>query len=390
MSIGLHRMDAGEAGDVGRYICRCFATDMEGATKWMDAAGHEHFRVVRDGGRAVSSLLRIPMGQYFGGKSISLMGIAGVAVPPENRGRGYARAMMRLGMEEAQRDGFVLGGLYASTQTLYRQIGFEQAAHRHRIEVPLASLGVVERAGEVHVLGPAQMDEVRACYFEFARVWNGPLDRGAYIWARIHSTRGVTYEPFGVRGTDGRLEGYVYLSISRKIDTGRQLIEISDIAFTNAHAGRRLLGLLADHASMADEFVFFGGPTHPLMMLMPQQRYKTTFKDMHMTRVLDFKRAVEGRGYAPTSRAKFEVEISDDLIAQNVGRWVVEVEGGSATVTRGGSGTIRMDIRGFAAVFAGYVTPVQAKLAGWAEGDEDALGRADVFAAGVPWMSDMY
>jgi predicted acetyltransferase len=390
MSIGLHRMDAGEAGDVVRYICRCFAAETEGATKWMEAAGQENFRVVRDGGRMVSSLLRVPMGQYFGGQSLSLMGIAGVAVPPENRGRGYARAMMRLGMEEAQRDGFVLGGLYASTQTLYRQIGFEQAAHRHRIEVPLASLGMVERAGEVCVLGQSHMDEIRACYNEFARVWTGPLDRGQYIWARIQSTRGVTYEPFGVRAKDGTLEGYVYLALTRKTDTGRQSIEISDLAFTNAHAGRRLLGLLADHASMADEFVFFGGPTHPLLMLMPQQRYKTTFKDMHMNRVLDFKRAVEGRGYGATVRAEFEIEIADDLIAENVGRWVVEVDGGCAKVTRGGSGAIKMDIRGFAAVFGGYVTPVQAKLAGWAEGDAASLQSANVFGAGVPWMSDMY
>ncbi|HLO39451.1 MAG TPA: GNAT family N-acetyltransferase [Phycisphaerales bacterium] len=390
MSIGLHRMDAGEAGDVVRYICRCFAAEAEGATKWMDAAGHENFRVVRDDGRIVSSLLRIPMGQYFGGKSVSLMGIAGVAVPPENRGRGYARAMMRLGMEEAQREGFALGGLYASTQTLYRQIGFEQAAHRHRVEVPLASLGVVERAGDVQVLSAAQMDEIRACYNEFARIWNGPLDRGSYIWARIQSTRGVTYEPFGVRGKNGTLDGYVYLALTRKADTGRQSIEISDIAFTNARAGRRLLGMLADHASMADEFVFHGGPTHPLMMLMPQQRYRTMFKDMHMTRVLDFKRAVEGRGYAPSARAKFELEIGDDLIAENAGRWVVEVEGGSARVVRGGSGAIKTDIRGFAAVFGGYVTPMQAKLAGWAEGNERDLQNADVFGAGVPWMSDMY
>src|ERR1043166_2690224 len=76
-----------------RMIVHAFAGTEEGTRDWLRAAGMKSVRVVREHGKpgaAAGCLLRIPMGQYFGGRSVSMLGIAGVAVAPEARGRGLA------------------------------------------------------------------------------------------------------------------------------------------------------------------------------------------------------------------------------------------------------------------------------------------------------------
>ncbi len=389
-AITLGVMGAGETAATARLISLAFATTGEQATAWMLAAGHENFRVLKDGERAVGSLLRIPMGQYLGGKCLKLMGIAGVAVAPECRGRGYARAMMELAMREAAAEGFTLGGLYASTQTLYRQIGFEQSAYRFRVELPLAGMGLRERSGAVEALGDGDMEAVRRSYRRYAARWDGMLERGAYIWNRIRSYRGAEYTPFGVRGADGELDGYLFVNQVRKPESGRQNLELSDFVFHTPEAGRRLLGLLADFGMMADQVGFFGGPTHPALLLLPQQRHTLTSKDTHLTRVLDVKAAIEGRGYNPAVKGRVEMEIEDELIEGNAGKFVVSVEDGKGRIERGGRGLVKMHVRGLAAIFGGFVTPAQAGMLGWAEGRAEDLEAANVFAGSTPWVWDMY
>lgn len=389
-TVELTGIGEGETQIVTRFLSLAFASTEEQLAQWLERAGAANLRVLRDGGRPVACLLRVEMGQFFGGRSLRLLGIAGVAVPPESRGKGYARRMMQMAMEEGAREGFALGGLYASTQTLYRQVGFEQGAHRYRIEVPLGTLGVVERGGAVEAMGDAQMGEIRACYSRFAEEREGLLDRGDYIWTRLRSNRQMEYRPFGVRNEQGELDGYFFLGQTRKQDTGRQTLELSDLVFNSGSSGRRLLGLLADFGSMADEFVFYGGPTHPALMMMPQQRYHCTSKDTHLTRVLDVRRAIEGRGYNPLVEGVVHLEVSDPLIAANRGRFVVEVGGGKARVREGGKGAVRVTERGLASLFCGFVSAREGKMQGLVEGEDAALRSADVFLGGVPWMVDMY
>ncbi|MCK6475373.1 MAG: GNAT family N-acetyltransferase [Phycisphaerales bacterium] len=379
-----------EVSTVARFIFHAFASPPDQAAQWMERAGHGNLRVLREDGRPVASLLRIPMGQYFGGRRLGLLGIAGVAVPPEHRGRGHARRMMQMAMQEGAAEGFELSGLYASTQSLYRQVGFEQTAYRFRIEIPVPTIGVQERGGSVTPLADSDWPAIRECYARFAQKWDGLLDRGDYIWQRIHSMRGTDYTPFGVKDPSGGLSGYFFLNQQRKPESGRQNLELSDLVFNTADAGRRILGLLNDFGMMADDVAFFAGPLHPALLLMPLQRYRLTSRDTHLNRVLDFKRAVEARGYHPGLKARLEFEIHDDLVEINHGRWTVDVADGRAAAARGGHGGIRLSIRAFAPALCGYLTFTQLSTLGWAEGSADDLARADIFTGSTPWVPDMY
>ncbi|MFN9974598.1 MAG: GNAT family N-acetyltransferase, partial [Phycisphaerae bacterium] len=101
---------AADVPTLARIIVLAFAGTTEGVTKWLTEHGLQHLRVLRDGDAIPAMLRRIDMGQYFGGRRVSLMGIAGVGTAPEYRGRGSARRMMEMRVREAREEGGALGG----------------------------------------------------------------------------------------------------------------------------------------------------------------------------------------------------------------------------------------------------------------------------------------
>src|SRR5262245_24322205 len=106
---------------VARILALAFAGTPEGVVEWVRNGGPENLRGLREGEAVTACLLRIPMGQYFGGASVPMLGIAGVGVAPENRGGGRALRLMRDSVQEAVSEGWPVMGLYASTQAVDRK-----------------------------------------------------------------------------------------------------------------------------------------------------------------------------------------------------------------------------------------------------------------------------
>jgi len=381
--------------NVARLIHHAFASPQEKALEWFKTAGLEHIRALRVGQQLPSAcLLRIPMGQYFGGRSVPMMGIAGVACAPEQRGKGLARRLMAEEVRACAREGVALSCLYASTQSLYRQVGYEQAGHRFRSRLSVQTIGLVDRATPVRPLTDDDMPAVKACYTGFAGRFDGNLDRGNYCWLRIRKSREEVYHGFGIDDAGGGLAGYIFLNQERNPTYGRHNIAVSDAAFLTPAAGRRILGLLSDYATMAEEVVLHGGPLHPLLSLLPQQRFKVEKLDYWMLRLIRVGDALAARGYPAGLSGEVSFEVEDDIIPENTGTWALRIEAGRGSATKVAQArgpVIRAHVRALAAIYAGLYTPPQAQLLGWVDGDPDALARAGAFfAGGTPWMTDMF
>lgn len=375
---------------IHRIIRLAFAGTPEGVTDWVKLGGEPNLRLVRDGERVAATLLHVPMGLYVGGKSVSMQGVAGVGVAPENRGQGYAKKLMRGFVQDAADEGFALAGLYASTHTLYRGVGFEHAAHRFQYRVPLVQVDIHDDAGPLHAITEADEIRVRECYTQFASRFTGMLDRGPYVWSRVRKFRETEYLGYAVPNASGGFDGYVMLHQGRRPD-GRQDITLSDFVFTTPQAGRRLWGFVADFRMMGEDLVFFGGPTHPALTMLRQQRYEAHLKDSALIRILSVKHALEARGYPAGLSGTVHLDVADDLLPANQGCWTLRVENGRATVSAGGPGTIALTIRGLAMIYTGYATPEQAALLGEVRGaGPDLAAVAHVFSQGTPWMVDMF
>jgi predicted acetyltransferase len=133
------------------------------------------------------------------------------------------------------------------------------------------------------------------------------------------------------------------------------------------------------------------GPGDPLLSLLSEQPYQLTLGDFWMLRVVHVPAALEARGYAEAVRGELHLEVRDEGLPGNAGRWVLTVEGGEGRVRAGGEGRLRLDVRGLASIYSGYFSPEGAAAAGLLEGDPEDLRRAAGFFAGpAPWMPDMF
>ncbi len=231
---------------LGGILGWSFGFDPNDARPWLEHGGLGNVRIARRGDRVVAGLLEIPMGQWFGGRSVPMLGIAGVGVAPEARGEGTARSLVLETLRNARRRGIFLSTLYPATLTLYRAAGYELAGSRYRLTAALGDLPTTRGELDVSPLEPADVPAVEALYRRIASERPGHLDRGPYVWQRARASRKETYRGFVVRGAGG-LEAYAYLS-QRGPDDQRELV-VHDFVTATGPALRRLTAFFADHRS---------------------------------------------------------------------------------------------------------------------------------------------
>ncbi|MFO0828316.1 MAG: GNAT family N-acetyltransferase [Phycisphaerales bacterium] len=394
-STTFRRFDPGrDEAAVRRILCLAFGGTNDGVGSYLDLVGRDSMRVLDDGGEHVPACLaRIPMGQYFGGRSVPMVGIAAVGVAPEARGARRALALMQGCVRELAAERMPLSCLYASTQALYRHVGFEQAGSKFEFRIPLRQLTEGTRDVPIVAIESAD-DRVKACYREYAARFDGMLDRGPFIWSRVKQSRDAVFHGFAVvpHGADGPIEGYLYFAQHRR-DGGRHDVSLSDLAFTTPRAGLRLLGLLRDFTSMGLTLSFTGGPSHPLVVLLQQQWVEASLREWWMLRIVDLERAIEARGYAPATTVDVVIDVTDELVPANAGRWTIEVANGHGGAHRHAAAgpAVRTNARGLAAMYSGFMSPMHAALVGLAEGPAEALERLGAaFAGNGPWMPDHF
>jgi predicted acetyltransferase len=374
-----------------RMLSLAFASPMEGVEQWIATADFNNFRVLRERGMPAACALRVPMGQFFGGRAIPMVGIAGVAVAPEFRGRGLATRVMQETLREVRAEGVPISTLYPATLPLYRRVGYEQAGYWMEYRLPIARIDVQHSSLPVRPMEPEDLGDIKRCYSEVSRGIDGYLDRGEYVWGRILNPRQGPATGFVIDCADSvGVCGYVFIRQER-LATMRHDVHVTDICAATPTAGARLLNFLSEFASVGNDAVFYGGPLHPLTPLLGEQKYTMSFKEYWMLRVVDVRRALTTRAYLPNVRADLHLDIGDDLFPENAGRYLVHIREGHAAVERGGTGSLRLNIRAFASLYSGFASPHSLKLLGHIEGDDISLAAAGAaFAGPPPSMPDMF
>jgi predicted acetyltransferase len=353
---------------------------------WIEAIGHEHMRVVRRDGRPVSGMSTIPMGHYFGGRSVPAGGVTAVGVAAEARGTGVGLWMIQRSLEELRSQGVPLATLYPATTAFYRRAGYERAAQRIIYEVPAAAIGVRDYTLEAAPAGPDDYAIIKQLYAQQGARGSGFIDRPEFYWKQFLEPKEKRSYKYIVR-RDGVPEGYVVFMHA----TWGEALQVRDIVALTPAAGRRLLTLLADHRSMIETVRLPGGPNDTLLFLLAEQKQKVSWALDLMLRIVDVDGALGARGYPPRLSAELHFDIQDDLLGQNNGRFVLHVAEGRGSVRQGGQGRIRLHVRDLAALYSGYMTPEQLRAAGTLDGpDEDLATAGLVFAGPQPWTPDMF
>lgn len=379
--------DDAQAQALTRLMAQCFLSKPELCDVYLNRIGRDRFRAIYDQTRLVGGLALISMGQWWLGQRVPMTGIAAVGIAPEYRGSGAAIALIGHMLRELRAEQVPISVLYPATQRLYRKAGYEQGGSYCRWEVPLAQINVKERSLPWQAITPTP-ELLTPIYQHKAARYNGHLDRPPALWREILEPHDETLLAYGV-GSSEQPEGYILLT--QTADATGAALHIRDWVALTPAAGRSLWSFVADHRSQVQKVRFQGAAVDPSLLLLPEQIGQMTSAMGWLLRLVHVPHALEKRGYPVGLEAELHLDIQDELLPENQGRWTLAIAQGRGSITPGGQGALKVDIRGLSALYGGGFTPHDLQRAGLLEGGEATLATAaQVFTASPAWMPDFF
>lgn len=368
---------------------RTYLRSEEEGAGWLKRVPTDELRVVRTDGRVAGGLLLYAFGQWFGGRRVPMRGVAAVGIDPEHRAKGLASELVVGVLEETHGDGYPLSALFPATQPVYRRAGYELAGHWLRYRLAADVIDLRDRDLDLRRLEAPDPELLKGLYEARARTTNGNLDRTDDFWERIWAVPNEDVHLYVV-GPDAAPEGYVAFTQNREAGWKYDLRCRDLVALTPA-AGRRLLTFFADHRSFANDVVWNGAPADPMAFHLREQDWSIAQSWRWMLRVVDVRGALDARGYPSGLETAVHLQVADDVLPWNDGRFVLEVSGGAGRARKGGRGRVRIDVRGLAALYSGFASAEALRQAGLADGREDDLAAASAaFGGPAPWCADFF
>lgn len=368
------------------------ASSREHCWRSVDRVGRDNIRGVFDRSRLAGGMAFYRASQWFGGRAIASGCFSAVAINPADRGSGACAAMLRAVLRELYEGAMPLAALYASTQYLYRSVGFEHAGTQTRYSIPIASIASKDRSMPAHRMEAPPLKLLNRVTDERAKRTNGNLSRTAGLWDRLlapHDAWGTTTYLFG---DADRPEGFVILKKGTRDGGVPAALVSTDLAANTPAALHRLLALVRDHRSMCDSFQWYGPPNDRLIFLASEQ-WTTIQESMRwMLRIVEVQSALQSRGYNRGVDGTLHFDLQDDVLPENSGRWEMTIDSGRADVRRGGKGTLRMNIRALAPLFSAFYSADQLVRLGVIESADEAQIRlaTAAFSGDPAWLPEIF
>ena len=378
-----------EVKQLGKILDQCFiGSSGDEEETYIKTIGAKNYRLIRNNKQIIGGLGTIPLGQWWGGQCIRMTGICGVGIAPEHRGSGAALSMMQHTLKEIYASGVPISVLYPAAQKLYRKLGYEQAGSRCIWEISTESIQVKEKPLSVIPI-PNDAEILYELYRKQAGLINGYLDRSPAIWKFVFRPDGKEVFYSYLIGSVEKPQGYIIFS-QHRTDNGSILLVKDWVVLTPA-AAQTFWSFLFSHRSRIDKIRWRGSVVDPLTLLLPEQTTKLRRSKRWMLRIVDVVKALSLRGYPPGIETELHLQIQDDLIPENSGKFILSIADGCGTVTKGGKGELQLDIRGLAPLYSCLYSPQQLQLAGRLFAKETAIFIATQISAGVsPWMPDFF
>ena len=356
-----------------------------------------------DGDQFIGAALYHDLRQWWHGRPVPMAGVAGVKIAPEYRGQGIGRALMTALAQLMTERGYPLSVLYPATMTIYRSLGWEIAGHLHEAVLPARALFLLPRpdvkaAAWIRRPGPDDAAEVLEV---IGRTHENARDCGPITWDEA-TVRGWLTRP----GRYADQDRYAYLApdgfLGYRWHRGHDEIFVERVVAASAGSTQALWAVAASNSSVAETVRARVGPSDPLWWMLREQDANIADRESWMLRLLDAPAAIAARGFPATDLA-VPLQITDDLLTANSGRWELTVRAGAGRLSRhrtdpgtsaasaaspGGRTPLALGARGLAALYAG--TPVATlRRSGLAEGGSpDADAALDGAFAANPFMLD--
>jgi predicted acetyltransferase len=335
-------------------------------------------------GRMAAHACVYPLKMWLNGAPVPAGGVADVAVWPEQRRGGLARALLERLLERMRDRGQSLSMLYPTFYPLYQRFGYALAAFERRVTGP-ATAFAPRRApaseGQVRRVGDDDWRLLAAIYDRWILDANGAVgrDESWWRWRRLRGyQRGPVHAAVWQPGGGPPASYMLYQGPTREGHGNEQSLLVREITgLTPAATGA--LWQFAAHHDLVERLTWSGPVDDPLPALVADPRALTvTLEPSFMLRIVDLVPALTARANPDPGPLRLRLSVHDDTAPWNTGIWLVEREDGITAVRRTEEAAdLTTDIGTLAQLYNGLLTPAAALAAGLVEAnDENAIAAA--------------
>lgn len=146
------------------------------------------FALSGGGGEYLASFKRYERAAVAEGLPLRAMGIGAVFTPEEQRGRGYASAMLALALDRAKSEGFDFAYLFSDIHPqFYKDLGFHELASR---AISLRADALAYTRVTVEPIAARDWTGIRKCFdaMEETRDWRFLRSPSVWEWLRLRRT----------------------------------------------------------------------------------------------------------------------------------------------------------------------------------------------------------
>lgn len=249
-------------------------------------------------GRLLGRATDVGHQQWWGGRRVVAADIGGVAVSPEARGGGVARAVLAALLAGAHERGAALSALYPTVAPVYRAFGWEVAGALTTVDLDTASLPRTRHDGvDLRPGTPSDVALLTDLYEQVARTGNGLLTRRGGSYDRPSDTPlpdGV--DAITVAEVDGRPVGV--LAFGRGSGYGPESkLDVEELFATRPDAAQALVGVLAGWRTVTRHVRVTLLAGDAISAVLPVERGTGIDRRPWMQRPVDVVAAVTQRGW---------------------------------------------------------------------------------------------
>lgn len=306
------------------------------------------------------------------GAVVAAAHVTRVAVTPTARRQGVLTRLMHRQFADIRDAGESIAVLWASEGRIYQRFGYGLAARRLGLDIETREVSLtVPTGGVLTEGGPAELRDVLVKVYDEAYAHRpGWSERMSQHWdfrlTDLKSRRrGATKLRAVVHEGDNGVDGYALWRVSGNWNDGgprgevRVLEHVSTTPQGTATLWRFLLGMDLTRTTS----IWSCSIDDPLLFIVSDpRRLHAKLMDAVWLRIVDLPTALRSRRYA--APVDVVIEVADDLIPANAGRWRVRGSPDAATCERTeDEPDVACDIRALGAAYLGG-TPLTALAGG--------------------------
>lgn len=357
----------------------------------------------------VAAMVAFPRNVSIGGQLLEASLIASVSVPPDQRRRGYANAMLTSELRRVREQNMPLSFLWPYSIPFYNRLGYGLATFGRLLELPLNEMPNFDEMRSVRLLTADDLPAMQRLYAKEQQPRSGWVERTDFEWRmRVLENEGLTWphklEGVVVPGADGELLGYMLYHLTYNEGNPPYCFTIYEwVDNSDDPTGfRALAGYTAAQQAQA-RFLRYTAPLDSMLPLLfrnwqthriPRET-QFVYRDSSsvgagmMGRLVHAAEAFQQRGYPSDVAGACLIQISDSHLPENETPFLLEIENGRGAVvetTRTAALAARADVRTWSELYANTITAREAWQVGRLEADAATRDFLTAAFTSTPWF----